>query len=126
MADADTNRSSMYFSEETAWNETPSTPTMNELQRNSDTFAHQKIVVVPATIRSDRLNEDIIRVGEQAGGDFVAELRHTQYDLLLSAILGSAGFTTVTTGAQTTISASSVDNSFNRSAGSFVTDGFVV
>ncbi len=125
MADADTNRSSMYFSEETVWNEVPSTPTMNELQRVSDTFAHQKITAIPATIRSDRLNEDIIRVGEQAGGDFNVELRHTQYDLLLSALLGSAGFTTVTSGAQTTISADTTDDSFNRSAGNFVTDGFV-
>jgi hypothetical protein len=99
---------------------------MNELQRVSDTFAHQKITQVPATIRTDRLNEDIIRVGEQAGGDVQVELRHTQYDLLLSAVLGSAGFTTSTTGVLTTLSAASADNSFNRVSGSFVTDGFVV
>ena len=109
MADADSNRSSLYMSEETTWNEVPSTPTMNEIQRNSDSFMHQKITQVPATIRTDRLNEDIIRVGEQAAGDFACELRHTQYDLLLSAAIGSAGFTTVTTTAVTTISASSAE-----------------
>lgn len=113
------------MSEETTWNEVPSTPTMAEMQRVSDTFSHQRITQVPATIRSDRLNEDIIRVGDQAAGDFQMELRHTQYDLLLSAVLGSSGFVTATSTALTTISAASGDSSFNRVSGSFVTDGFV-
>ena len=126
MAESDANRTSLYHSEETLWSEVPTTPTMLEVQRVSDTFAHQKLTQVPATIRTDRLNEDIIRVGQQAGGDFQFELRHTQYDLLLSAALGSTGFVVATTGVLTTLSAASADNSFNRTTGSFVTDGFVV
>ena len=125
MPNSDTNTTSMWFSEETVWNETPATPTMNELQRVSDTFQHQKNTVVPATIRSDRLQEDIINVGAQGSGGFAFELRHTQYDDLIAAMIGSAGFTTATITA-TDISAATADDSFNTVGGDFVAAGFVV
>lgn len=126
MAESDTNRSSLYFSEETTWNETPSTPTMLELQRVSDTLQHQKNIVVPATIRTDRLQEDLINVGAQAMGGLAFELRHTQYDSLISAMIGApAAFSTLTITASTDISASTTDDSFNRTTGSFITDGAV-
>src|SRR5882672_1813873 len=96
MPNSDTNTTSLYFSEETTWNETPATPTMNELQRVSDTFQHQKNTVVPATIRADRLQEDIINVGAQGSGGFAYELRHTQYDSIISAMIGAASFTSAT------------------------------
>ena len=34
---SDTNSTSLFYSEETEWNEEPVTPTMKELQRVSDT-----------------------------------------------------------------------------------------
>lgn len=125
MANSDTNTTSLYFSEETAWNEVPTTPTMAELQRVSDTFQHQKNTVVPATIRTDRLQEDIINVGAQGSGGFAFELRHTQYDLLIAAMMGAASFTVAAITA-TDISASTADDSFNTAAGNFVTAGVVV
>lgn len=124
MANSDTNTTSLYFSEETVWNEVPATPTMNEIQRVSDTFQHQKNTVVPATIRSDRLQEDIINVGAQGMGGFAFELRHTQYDNLIAAMMGAASFSTATITA-TDISAAATDDSFNSVGGNFVTAGFL-
>lgn len=120
---ADTNSTSLYYSEETEWNEEPTTPTMKELQRVSDTFQHQKNTVVPATIRTDRLNEDIVDVGAQGSGGFAFELRYGQYDDLISAVMGSVGFETGTLTASD-ISAASADKSFNTVGGNFVTAGF--
>ena len=122
---ADTNSTSLYYSEEAEWNEEPLTPTMKELQRVSDTLQHQKNTVVPATIRTDRLNEDIVDVGAQASGGFAFELRYGQYDDLISAVMGSSGFETATLTASD-ISASAADQSFNTAAGDFVAAGYKV
>jgi hypothetical protein len=125
MPNSDTNTTSLWFSEETVWNENPTTPTMAELQRVSDTFQHQKNTVVPATIRTDRLQEDIINVGAQGSGGFAYEFRHTQYDALIAAQIGAASFTIAAITA-TDISAAAADDSFNTAAGNFVTAGVVV
>lgn len=125
MPQADTNRTSLYFSEETTFNEVPSTPTMNELQRTADDFQHQKTTAIPTTIRADRMQEDPVRVGEDANGSFNFEFRHTQYDVLLAAVIGASGFTTVSV-TRTDISAAAADDSFNTVAGDFVVAGIVV
>ncbi len=123
---ADTNRTSLYFSVESTWNETPVTPTMRELPFVSDTLGHKKATVVPTTIRSDRAQEAIVRVGDEASGDINIEFRHTIYDDLIACVLGST-FTTVAISAGTDISAATADDSFNSAATqNFVSSGIVV
>ena len=125
MAQADTNRVSLYYSIESTWNETPSTPTMLELPFVSDTLGHKKATVVPSTIRSDRAEEDIVRVGEDASGDVNFEFRHGIYDDFIACVLGST-YTTVTIAGGTDISASTTDDSFNSAAAqNFVSSGIV-
>ena len=111
MAEADTNRVSLYYAVESAWAETPSSPNMNELPFVSDTLGHKKETVVPTTIRSDRTQEDIVRVGEEASGDINIEFRHTIYDDFIACVLGST-FTTVSLVAGD-VSAATSDDSFN-------------
>ena len=122
---SDTNSTSLFYSEETEWNEEPVTPTMKELQRVSDTLQHQKNTVVPATIRTDRLNEDIVYVGAQASGGFAFELRYGQYDDLIAAVMGCPAFEVATLTASD-ISVASADSSFNTAAGDFVAAGYKV
>lgn len=124
MPQADTNRTSLYFSEETTFNEVPSTPTMNEIQRTADDFQHAKTTAIPTTIRADRMQEDPVRVGDDANGSFNFEMRHTQYDTLIAAVIGAASFTTVSV-TRTDISAAASDDSFNTAAGDFVAAGIV-
>jgi hypothetical protein len=130
MAQADANRTSLYYSVETAFNEVPTTPTMNEIQRTADDFQHAKTTAIPTTIRADRMQEDPVRVGDDATGSFNFEFRHTQYDALIAAVIGAggagAGGYTVVSISAADISAAASDDSFNRAAGSFITDGVVV
>lgn len=123
---AGANRSALYASEEGVWGETPVAASMAEIQRVSDTLDHTKITVVPRTLRTDRAREDLVRVGEQAGGGIVFELRHTQYDNYLAALLGASAFTSVSIAAATDIAVATADNSINATTTNFVTAGIVV
>lgn len=123
---AEANRSALYAVEETVWGETPVSAEMNEVQRVSDTLDHNKVTVVPRTLRTDRGREDLVRVGEDSGGGIVFELRHTQYDPYLAALLGASTFSTVTITAATDISVATSDNSINATTTNFVTAGVVV
>lgn len=125
MTTAESNRVSLYASEETTWAETPATPTMLQLQLTSFNGGHKKATVVPSTIRNDRMQESIVRVGENTEFGFNFEYRHTQYDILLGAAIGATAYTSASLTA-TDISAASGDNSLNSVAAAFVSSGFVV
>lgn len=125
MSFADSNRVSLYHSFETVWGETPATPTMNEITFTSITGGHKKETVVPTTIRSDRMQESLVRVGENAEFSFNFELRHTMYDNLLLGLMCQAAYNVATITANTDISVDTSDNSFNRTTGSFISDGVV-
>lgn len=121
---ADSNRTSLYYVEESTWGVTPSSPTMNEVQFTSIAGGHRKQTVVPTTVRSDRMQESLVRVGENAEMTFNFELRHTQYDTFLGALIAATGFTTITSTGN--FSVDTATNKFTRASGSFVADGFVV
>lgn len=122
---AESNRVSLYFSEETVWAEAvPGTLVMNQLQFTSINGGHKKATVVPATIRNDRMQESIVRVGENTEFGFNFELRHTQYDPLFLAAISATAYTSASLTA-IDISAAASDNSLNSVAGAFVSSGFV-
>jgi hypothetical protein len=98
---------------------------MTQLPINSESLAHAKQTVVSNRLRSDRMRDTLAEVGVQAEGDIGFELSFTDFDKILEGALGNS-FVSSTTGALTTIDASTTDDSYNRAAGSFVTDGFVV
>jgi hypothetical protein len=121
---AESNRVALYYSEETTWAEVPSSPAMTGLQFTAITGGHKKATVIPVTIRADRMQESLVRVGENSEFGFNFELRTTQYDTLMSAVLAATAFVTATITA-IDISASTTDDSFNGVAAGFVTAGFV-
>jgi hypothetical protein len=123
---ADSNRVSVYISEETgSWGETPSSPAMTQLPINGENLIHKKQTVVSNRLRSDRMRDYLAEVGVNAEGEVPFELSFADFDLILEGLLGS-DYVTATTGAVATIAADTSDDSFNRSAGDFTADGFVV
>lgn len=96
MAQAESNRVSLHLSEETAWDETPSSPTMLGLPYTAETIGYEKRTIKSNLVRSDRLTDDIIEVGAGAQGDIQFEYKFADFELLMEGALGS-DFTTVTT-----------------------------
>jgi hypothetical protein len=123
MPTADTNRVSLYYSVETAWNEPVATPTMFELPFVSDTIGHKKMTVVPTTIRPDRTQEAIVRVGDEASGDINFEFRHTIYDELIACTLGASITTIAST--PTDLAITAPNQMETAGAVNFVTIGIV-
>jgi len=89
VAQAESNRVALHISEETAWDEVPSTPTMVELPYTSETIAYEKRTVRSNIVRADRLTDDIIEVGAGSGGDINIEYKFTDFELLIEGALGS-------------------------------------
>lgn len=90
MAQSESNRVSVRFSEETTWNETPSSPTMAELPYTSESMSYEKRTVKSNTVRADRLTDDVIEVGGGSSGDISFEYKFGDFDKLIEGALGSA------------------------------------
>lgn len=88
MAQAETNRVDIRFSQETTWNETPATPTMASLPYVSETIKYDKQTVTSKLVRADRLIEDVIEVGAGSSGEFQFEHKFGDFDKLIEAALG--------------------------------------
>lgn len=97
---ADTNSVGLYRSAETAWGETPSSPTMLQMRYTGGSLERKKESVQSEIIRDDRMRDVIAEVGYKAEGDINIELAFGSYDLELEALLGSS-FTTTTRTATT-------------------------
>lgn len=89
MAQAESNRVDIRFSEETAWNEVPSTPTMASLPYTSETLAYEKRTVTSQIVRADRLTDDIVEVGAGSAGDVNYEYKFGDFEKLIEGAMGS-------------------------------------
>lgn len=94
------------------------------IRKNSETVIGSQNVIESGEIRSDRQNASDIQGNKNVGGGVETELSNLSHDELLSSGLFN-DWVSIDTGA-TTLSAVNATNSFDRGAGSFVTDGFVV
>ena len=99
MAQAESNRVSLHFSEETAWDETPSTPVMAELPYTSENLTYEKRTVKSNIVRADRMTDDIIEVGAGSQGDINIEYKFADFELLIEGALGSDFLSGTFTGA---------------------------
>lgn len=96
------------------------------LDRIESTVDLTKDAYRSAAIRTDQ-QKTISRHGMQkVGGPIRGELNPGAYSRFMQALLRRDFATGATTGAQTTISADNTTHTFNRSAGSFLTNGFKV
>jgi len=89
MAQSESNRVDVRFSEETTWNEVPATPVMASLPYTGETLAYDKRTIKSNLVRSDRLTDDIIEVGAGSAGDLKFEYKFGDYELLMEGALGS-------------------------------------
>ena len=80
---AETNRVDIRHSQETAWNETPATPTMLSLPYTSESLKYDKRTVQSNLVRADRLIDDIIEVGAGSSGDLNFEYKFGDFDKLV-------------------------------------------
>src|SRR5574337_656640 len=95
------------------------------LDRTGSTVNVSKDTYASAAIRTDQ-QKAISRHGMvKIGGDIKAEMNPGSYSRLMQALVRKDFAAGATTGAQTTLSATS-GTGFGRSAGSFLTDGFKV
>jgi len=76
-------------SEESTFNEVPSSPTMLELQNTGEGFGFKPKTETSQTIRADRQTPDLVLVGGNIEGDFKFELGYGQYEDLMEHALMS-------------------------------------
>lgn len=125
MADAD--RVGLAYVEESTYGEVPSgPPTLIDLRFTGETFGQNTTTVQSTEIRSDRQVVDLERTNVQASGDLNFELSYNAYDDFLNAALLSSAWSSVVTETDVDHSMANSDNSINRAAGSYITDGFLV
>lgn len=120
---ADSSLASLYYVEESNWGVTPASA-LKELRFTGENLKQQSRTTNSEEIRGDRQRGNPVRTSVSAGGGFGIELSYGSYDELIAGAM----MNTWTAGAAvsaTNISASNVDNSFNRASGSFISDGVV-
>jgi hypothetical protein len=115
-------RAGLSFCRETAHGTTPATPTFKTLRATERNINLTKTILESAEVNPHRNYTDVRHGFNSVSGSAGYELSRDAFDDVLSGALGSAW---ATPGAATTnLSTSSVDDSFNRATGSFITDGF--
>ncbi len=97
MSEAVSNRTGLYFSEETVYAETPSSPAMTELPFTGENIKHNKATDVSAEINDTRNIEDLAEIGVDTNGGINFELQHAAYDSLFKSAFASAFVTAATT-----------------------------
>jgi hypothetical protein len=80
MPEAITNRTNLYFAEETVFNETPATPQLIELPFTGESLKHNKATDTSAEIDPNRNIEDLVEIGVDTNGQINFELQHSAYD----------------------------------------------
>lgn len=120
MPEADSNRMALLYVPESVFGVTPATPAMKRQRFTSEDLGQDTEVISSQEIRDDRQVPDYIRVDLNGAGSVNGEFSASTYDEWLQwALLSAAWSSPVVVGPITTISASSVDNSFNDSANGF-------
>src|SRR5690554_4597229 len=86
---ASTNEVRLAMIAETAWGETPTTPTFDTVRLTSESFQPSKETVDSSEIRSDRNLAETMMVGQGAEGSIDFEWSYGTFDDLLAAALFS-------------------------------------
>jgi len=115
MSQADANRMGLAFVEESSFGVSPGTA-LKDLRFVSESLKQETETTSSSEIRSDRQVPDVIRTNLRAAGDLSLELSYKAYEEFIEAALLSADKTSEVTvdSADTAISASDTDNSFNH------------
>lgn len=118
------SRAQVRILKETSWGVTPAAA-MTNINVVSESLGQKTTFKNSDIIRADTNRLSPARVGIEASGGITTELMYGGYDALIEGAMRSS-FPTAVAISLTTISASSVDNSYNRTSGSFITDGVLV
>jgi len=106
MATSSSNEVGLYYDEESAWNETPSSPKLTPVRYVLEDLAADKLVRMSESIRTDRQRLFSLRTGETAAGSVTVEHAAAEYADWIGGALGSTGVTvSATTLADVTITA---------------------
>jgi hypothetical protein len=116
---SDANRVGLTYIGEASFAGAKDSTTHKALRWTGEDLHQEQETQDSAEIRDDAQVSDIVRTNISAMGGFNLELSYGAYDDLLQYAARSAGWSTPVTVTATTISASSVDNSFNDSGNGF-------
>lgn len=122
---SDSNRTQLYYGIESVFGQTPAVA-FQEMRFTGEGLNKNIENILSNEIRSDRQVTDLIQVDADVSGSINFELSYGAFDDFLEAALYSAGWSTTVAVSRTDIDASSVDNSFNTSAGDFTTENISV
>lgn len=104
MAFGTSNRVALRQVAETAWGETPTTPTLTPVRFTSESLNYNADFVTSQEIRSDRMTPDIIQVSSMASGDIQGEWSYGSYDdFIQAAMFGTWTTTGAAQGPDTTV-----------------------
>lgn len=122
MTIAVTDQVQLAIAKETTYGEQVTGSNLQLLRFTSESLTQEQSTTQSAEIRPDRQVSDVIRTNVNGGGDLAFELSYGSYDVLLkSALMADSDWSTAVTdiAADTTISVSDTDNSFNDSGSGF-------
>ena len=121
---ADGSRHSLYAVKEATYGVTPNNPALDLVRITGTTLGLSKDSLESEEIRSDRQITDFRLGANQVGGDINFELSYGTFDQFLQAVMLSEDWAAP---ADTTVTAlGATASGFDRVAGSFLTDGFLV
>jgi len=121
---SDSSRVQMAYANEVTWGVIPAVA-FTSLRFTGEGLNFNIANIVSNEIRSDRQITDLVQVDAEASGPLNFEMSYGTYDdFLLGALFDSAWSTAVAV-SETDITAANADNSYNTTAGDFVTDGVV-
>ena len=95
MTGAIANRADVRYILESVWGTTPATPAMSLLRMTGESLNAGIQTEVSNEIRADRNDQDLIRLGQNAGGNVEFELSYGSFDTWIEAVLGGTWTTNV-------------------------------
>lgn len=121
---AESNRVRWLYVPEVTYNTAVVTPTMIEILRTGGNIQGTRQTVTSNTVRSNRMRRGLFSTGKGVEGTIEFEHGYLQQSDFIQAALCGTWTAPISTSA-TNIDAATADDSLNRAAGSFITDGFV-
>lgn len=122
---SDSNRQSLYYYKQSAFGETLNNTAFKAVRYTSEDLQFQPTTVESQELRDDRMTDSEVRVSYRAAGPVNAEFSADSFDDWLVSLMHQTSWTAAVTATGTVYSMASGDNSFNRSSGSFISDGLV-
>jgi hypothetical protein len=123
---SDSNRQSLYYYKKSAFGAALPTDTpWKNARYTSEDLKFEPTTVESQELRADRLVDDEVRVSFRNAGPVVTEFSADSHDDWLASLLHAVSWSAnpAVTATGTVYSMASGDNSFNRSSGSFISDG---